>query len=284
MKQYKYILGLAAAFTLFAASCQQSGSGQDEAAQQNKDTATAAPPQASIIVAPVSQSPEFPNATLGIASVTSRPNGDSAAVTFIFSVKNYELKSQTSDGATKLCNNSKDGQHIHFIVDNRPYKALYEPKNELMLPINSEHYVLAFLSRSYHESLKNKESGQLYHFKIDEKGRLQKLENPSTPMIFYSRPKGDYLGADTENLLLDFYTVNAPLAADGYRVQAHITATGLDTTITISEWKSNFIKGLPMGKTKVTLSLIDKDGNAVGGAHTTASREFNLSKEEPMTN
>jgi hypothetical protein len=282
----KLALALGSSVLLFAASCQQSGqSGSDKTADTAKAAETPAAPAPIELVA-VGTSPEFPDAKLDIQSVTAAAQGtDSAKVSFAFNVKNYELKSQTADTGSKLCNNSAQGQHIHFILDNQPYKALYEPKNEVTLANNSEHYLMAFLSRSYHESLKNKGAAVVYHFKIDEKGNLKKLDDPKTPMLFYSRPKGDYMGKDTENVLLDFYVWNANLSADGYKVKADVTNEAIANhtgSFTIDAWKSNFLKNLGMGKTTVTLTLVDKDGKAVEGPMTTASRTITLSEKEPL--
>jgi len=271
-------IGLSSAILL--ASCGQSGTKNEKTTTQ--DTTKAAAP--AISLKPVGSSPEFPEAQLTIASVTAAKQGnDSAKVTFNFNVKNYELKHQTDDTGSKLCNNSAKGQHIHFILDEQPYTALYEPKNEIVLANNSEHYLMAFLSRSYHESLKNKGAALVYHFKIDGNGKLVKMDDPKTPMVFYSRPKGDYIGKDMTNVLLDFYVWNTNLSADGYKVKADVTPeSGTAASFTISDWKSNFLNNLPQGKTKVTLTLLDKDGKAVEGPNTTVSSSINLSADEPM--
>lgn len=247
------------------------------------DSTTVTTPQApQLSMAPVSASPEFPDAKLGIGSVTAAKQGeDSVKVSFTFNVKNYELKSQTADAEGKQCNNSAQGQHIHFIMDNKPYVALYEPKHEVTLAKNTEHHLLVFLSRSYHESIKTPGAAAIYHFKVDENGKLQKLDEPKTPMVFYSRPKGDYLGKDTENLLFDFYVWNATLGAD-YKVKALVKTEGGEMPFDITEWKPQFIKGMPMGKSSITLTLQDKDGKRVDGPETEVTREFNLSKDEPM--
>lgn len=235
-------------------------------------------------LAPVPASPEYANAALRIASVKAEAVGkDSAKVSFAFDVKNYELKAQTADTGTKLCNNSDKGQHIHFIMDNTPYKALYEPKNEITLANGTEHYLMVFLSRSYHESVKSPGAAAVYHFKIDEKGKLVKMDDPKTPMLFYSRPKGDYIGKDAANVLLDYYVWNANLAADGYKVNATITpAEGDAVTASFDKWEPKFITGLPMGKNKVAITLVDKDGKPVDGPASMVEREFNLAAGEPM--
>ena len=272
----------AAAGVAMLASC---GNGTGEKA--NTDTVAvqaAVPARPAPALAAVSASPEYAGATLKISSVKAVAVGkDSAKVSFAFDVKNYDLKAQTADTATKMCNNSAQGQHIHFIMDNKPYKALYEPKNEITLANGTEHYLMVFLSRSYHESIKSPGAAVVYHFKIDEKGKLVKMDEPKEPMIFYSRPKGDYIGKDVENVLLDFYVWNGTLAADGYKVNATLTpAEGEAVTFTFDKWEPKFITGMPMGKNKLTLSLTDKDGKQVTGVSTNVEREFNLAASEPM--
>jgi hypothetical protein len=234
-------------------------------------------------LSPVKPSPEFPNATIGIRSVTADNAGkDSAKVTFEFELKNYELKSQTSDKDTKLCNNSGQGQHIHFILDNQPYKALYDPKNQVTLAKGSEHYLMAFLSRSYHESIKSKGAALVYHFRVDESGKVQELKAPRKPMIFYSRPKGDYLGADTVNVLLDYYVWNCDLSAKGYKVQSVIMRPQSDPKVdTLSKWEPMFINNLS-GNCKVMLQLLDKKGRKVEGPNTQVVRDIRMLPVDPM--
>lgn len=266
--------------TLFFASC-QGNAADGENTTTTDSTATASSGGPTISLSPVENSKEFPDAQLGIANVTATPSGDSVKLSFSFNVKNYELKSQTDDKNSELCNNSAQGQHIHFILDNRPYVALYEPKHETTVAKNTEHHLMAFLSRSYHLSLKNKGAALVYHFRVDENGKLQKMDDPKTPMVFYSRPKGDYLGKDTENILFDFYVWNTTLGTD-HNVKASITAGGRDTSMMISEWRPYFLQNLPMGKTTIKLTLVDMTGNKVDGPETEVSRDINLSQSEPM--
>lgn len=271
-------------FTLTNSSCQQSGKNGAEEINDTVEAAAINPMYEPINLIPVVGSPEFEQAELTLRSASASLIGkDSTKVSFAFDVKNYNLKNQTSDAANKQCNNSDKGQHIHFIMDNNPYVALYEPKYEMTLAKNSEHYLMCFLSRSYHESIKTKGAAFVYHFKIDENGKLEKLEDPKTPMLFYSRPKGDYLGKDTTNLLFDFYVWNATLGND-YKVKANFKneTTGQSKETTIDVWQTMFIEHLGTGKSSVSISLIDKDGNAVQGPMTSATRNIQLAAQEPL--
>ena len=102
-------------------------------------------------------------------------------------------------------------------------------------------------------------------------------------MLFYSRPKGDYLAADTANVLLDFYPVNVALGA-GYKVKAEVRneTTGRSGSFTFDQWKPSFLKGLGTGKATVALTLVDKDGKQVSGPNTSITREIRLAASEPM--
>ena len=45
--------------------------------------------------------------------------------TFDVTGENYKLGEQTPDAPQKMCANSGKGQHIHLIVDKKPYSAQY---------------------------------------------------------------------------------------------------------------------------------------------------------------
>ena len=228
-----------------------------------------APVKTEIAKTAFSESPSFADAKLGLDGYKDG--------TFSFGVSNYELAAQTSDAPQKMCANSGKGQHIHLIVDDQPYAAKYESKFTHEVA-DGTHYLLAFLSRSYHESIKTATAhiavqGQFAGGKMTESAPIK------NPMLFYSRPKGTYVGkADTEKLMLDFYLVNTTLAADGNRVKVDVNG---EEAFTLDEWKPVFLEGLPMGDNKVKLTLIDKDGNAVDAPLNPMERVFTL-KADPI--
>ena len=109
--------------------------------QNGKKTADAKDSVAHVAmtIEPLGQEDEFPNAKLTVGSVKAEKVGaDSVKSTYAFNVANYELSKQTTDSHSGECANSDKGQHIHFIMDNKPYQALYKPENTITLPINSE--------------------------------------------------------------------------------------------------------------------------------------------------
>jgi hypothetical protein len=226
-----------------------------------------------INVSEVKESKDFPNAALSISSInTEKVGADSVKFKVKFLVQNYELTKMTMDMNMGECANSDKGQHIHYILDNKPYAALYKPENTVTLPINSEHYLLSFLSRSYHESIKSPAAAVLIHFKIDGQGNYVKLADATTPMLFYSRPKGEYTGKDTQNILLDFYVKNTTLSKTGNRVRLSIN----DRQFILTKWQPYFLKNVCLGKVKFKLELLDSEGKNLTGDNTTIERMVTL--------
>lgn len=257
-----FLLAASAVGSWVFTSC-GSDAGKNETTEQPAvdSTATAAP---EIRLTPFSTSPEFPDARLG----TDYKDGK-----FAFKISgNYQLKQQTTDAPQKMCANSKDGQHVHVIIDNEPYDAVYETPFEKPIA-DGAHYILTFLSRSYHESIKTKTAHVAV--KGDVKGNTLAKPAPVTePMVFYSRPKGKYVGtAETGKVMLDFYLVNTDLSPDGNKVKVLVNGS---QEFTIDKWQPYFLEGLPMGDNKVKLTLVDKDGNPVNSPLNPVERVFSL--------
>ena len=190
-----------------------------------------------------------------------------AKVSYDFKVENYELGVQTPGAGENGLANSGKGQHIHYILDNAPYSAHYEASFTKEIE-EGHHVLLAFLSRSYHESVKN--AFLVKPITIGEpEGEAPDL---TAPHLFYSRPKGTYSGKDTEKLLLDFFLVNTEISEDGNKVMANINGK----EFTITEWAPYVIEGLDKGEVKISLQLVDADGNLIPGPFNDVTRTVTL--------
>src|SRR5690606_27610434 len=188
-------------------------------------------------------------------------------------VSNFELTAQTEHDHHMA--NSHDGQHIHFILNNAPYEALYKPEYSVTVPLNSEHYLMSFLSRSYHEAIKTKDASKLVKFKVTADAKIEELPDPGQVALFYSRPKGEYKGEDTKTLLLDFFIANGTLSADGYKVKADINGQ----EFMIDQWVPYEIVNLPMGENTVKLTIVDIDAHAVTAHDVSVKTRITLTAE-----
>lgn len=242
------------------------------------DTLAAAPAERPALIAPENArlklvvappAAAFPDAALQLDEMT--PDEKDMTVYYKFGVTGFELTAQTPDAPDRGCANSPDGQHIHFILNNKPYIAEY--KADFTEKADPGHnVVLAFLSRSYHESLKNNASVVVKEFTMPGEGAAASADLGKDPTLFYSRPKGDYKQFDGEKMLLDFYLLNTDLEDRGYSVRATIDGE----TWIINKWDAYFIEGLELGQHTVRLELIDKDGNLVPGPfNDSGERTFN---------
>ena len=209
-----------------------------------------------ISITKVEGSPEYSNSVLKM----NEPIIVDEGYKFSFDVNQYELGTQTLKDFDYQLANSAKGQHIHFIVNNGPYSAHYENIFSKKLK-DSSNVILAFLSRSYHESVKNKNA-----FVLTQVG--EKNIDLNNEFLFYSRPKGTYKGVDTEKLLLDFYLVNTEISANGNKVRATIQ----DKEFIIEEWAPYYIEGLPKGEIKIKLELIDASANLIDSPFNPSDR------------
>lgn len=235
--------------------------------QQTEETPNDETGETTYNLTPFAPSADFPEASL--------QNMQYDGATFSFDVANFTLGAQTPDAPQKMCANSAEGQHIHLIVNNEPYLAKYTSSFEHELP-DGNHYVLAFLSRSYHESIKRPGAAILKKVTTTAQA-FTATENVEDPMLFYSRPKGTYVGkAETDKVMLDFYLANCQLGTD-YKVKAEVNG---EQEFLLDTWQPYYLEGLPMGDNKIRLSLVDAQGELVNTPLNPVERVFTL-KADP---
>lgn len=213
-------------------------------------------------------SPDFPEAQLKMEKPDPKKALMPGNIFFRYKVKDFELTKQTSGGMTCNCSNSDKGQHIHEILNNEPYIARYT--DTFTQALKQGHYInLAFLSRSYHESVKGPMAYVLNQFNV---GVNEKDIDLSGPLLFYSRPKGEYKGKETEKILLDFYLVNTQLSDNGNKVRATINGN----EFMLTQWTGYSLTGMPMGENTIKLELVDKDGKVIPGPYNSVTRKITL--------
>ena len=213
-----------------------------------------------ITITKLEGSPKYENSKLKLSELTFNGKHN-----FSFGVDDYQIGEQTlKDFKFKLANSEK-GQHIHFIINNAPYSAHYAEDFSKKLE-EGNNVILAFLSRSYHESVKNPNA---YYFSQIGDGKKINLDKE---FLFYSRPKGIYKGIDTEKLLLDFYLINTDISPDGNKVKATIQ----NSEFIIDKWAPYYIEGLPKGEISIKLELINSEGVLIDSPFNPSYRTVTL--------
>jgi hypothetical protein len=244
---------------LSIAACGTSESDSGDTASSESTPSTSTPGK--LTLTPFTESQQYSDATLEFVSF------EDGNWNFKVGGSTYELGAQTSDVASKGCANSSKGQHIHLIVDDQPYAAKYETSFKRDIA-DGKVSVLAFLSRSYHESIKTDKAYTAQMIKMTD-GVVNEIEPITYPMIFYSRPKGVYEGEDTKRVMLDYYLINTK---PGQYVQADINGQIFD----LKDWQPYYIEGLPAGDNTIKLSLLNEDGKLVRVQNNPVARNFKL--------
>jgi hypothetical protein len=176
----------------------------------------------------------------------------------------------------------QDGRHVHLIVDNEPYRRIDDPSRPVVLENLAEgvHVLRAFPGWHTHESVRTAGAFAVTTFFVGNRNDTVHFD-AHTPFITYSRPKGDYNGAEAEHILLDFYITNVPnnqLAADGFRVRYDIDGS---THGEITSWVPHFIDNLPDGEHHIVLDLLGADGQPVAGAFNHTDRVIHVNRSAP---
>jgi len=205
------------------------------------------------------------------------------------------------------------GNHIHVILDNQPYEAYYnlDEEFELRNVSDGEHTLRVFPSRPWHESFKNDGAFQMVKFTVKNGGgdsnkpttttsgntmansnantppapegkdmqpSNAKGVDPEKPLLTYSRPKGEYKGADTDAVMIDFWLVNARLKDGGGDYRVRYSVDGGEAKF-LDKWEPIWLTGWAAGKHKVKLELVDKNGNLVdNGGYNSTEREITITK------
>jgi hypothetical protein len=212
---------------------------------------------------------------------------------------------------------TKTGNHIHVILDNQPYEAYYniDQPFELRNVADGEHTLRVFPSRPWHEAYKNDGAFQMVKFTVKNGGAdtskptttntgntmanantaptpegkdmqtsTAGAVDPKKPMLTFSRPKGEYKGADADAIMIDFWLSNGRLQrisrdainTDGYKVRYTVDA---DEPRHITIWEPIWLTGWTAGKHTIKLELVDEKGNVVeNGGYNSTTREITITK------
>lgn len=231
-----------------------------------------------ISIEPATGSPPYPSAKLTIVSPSEGQVLKNAtdSVRVVMQVTGIDLAVPTGADSTKGIAYSKQGQHIHVIVDEKPYMANYKNGQPFNIGVLApgKHTIRAFPSYSWHESIKAPESFAARTFTVGASPSNAAAANDlKAPLLTYSRPKGAYTGNDAGRVLLDFFVANATLRADSYKVMIAIDGNAMTDIV---KWQPYYITGLAKGKHTIKLQLIDPNGKAVPGSFNNPSQEITI--------
>lgn len=268
----------AALLALFViAGLSSCGKKTDDAATSDTTTTVTTANLDNVTITPAEHGPAYAGAKIQIISPREGQVIENAddSVRVVLNVTGMEIAKPTEGDSTKGLNYSKEGQHIHVIIDDKPYMANYvngQPFNVGVLAAGA-HTIRVFPSRSWHESVKLPAAFASRAFYVGAKPAGDTLAAElKQPFITYSRPKGNYSASDSV-ILLDFFATNLKLDSAGHKVKVSINGREIAT---LSEWRPYHIKGLGNGEHTIALQLVDAQGNAVLGRFNNPSQKITI--------
>jgi hypothetical protein len=223
----------------------------------------------------------FPDAAVEIVAPEEGAVLDTTSPAVELQVTGFELGASTPGAEARGLALSDGGQHVHLIVDDRPYQAVYDVSAPVELaeaPLEpGVHLLRAFPSRQWHESVKSPGAFAVTQFVVgDTAGQAagsRAAYTPGEPLLTYSRPKGTYEGADADSVMVDFYVTNAELGPEGHKVRVTVNDT---TSWTIERWAPHYLVGLADGQHTVRLELLDQDLEPVPGDFNATERTITV--------
>ena len=176
--------------------------------------------------------------------------------------------------------------HVHLILDNKPYKAIYDTKAPVKLSeltggealAEGQHVLVAFPSRANHESVKTKGALAVVPFWVGKKSDA-KMDPTKKPMLVYSRPKGEYKGEMANHVLVDFYIANVTLSEGKEHVNVTVTGPGIDKPLDgrVEKWGTPlYLDNLQNGSYTLKVELVDPANKLIDGAWNSTTREIKI--------
>jgi hypothetical protein len=253
------------------------------------------PPAATEAPPPAADKPALPEVAFGPQTASDQPKKLPKVTISAPTAEQSIAKEKAKDFDVKL--NVKDWEtapgssHVHLILDNKPYKPIYDPKKPVKLSelvpageelAEGEHLLVAFPSRMNHESVKAPGALASVHFWVGKKGKSEWKAKDA--FLIYSRPKGTYNASKADHVIVDWYLANAELGDGKDSLKATVKGPGLDEggrSLTIKEWKPYVLENLRNGEYTISLELEDKDGKAVPGAWNSTTRTIVINRDAP---
>jgi hypothetical protein len=178
--------------------------------------------------------------------------------------------------------------HVHLILDGRPYKPVYDPKAPVKLseltggePLaEGQHILVAFPSRANHESVKTKGALAIDEFWVGKTG--PRVQDPTKPLLIYSRPKGENKGDMATRVLIDFQLANTTLSPEKNKVHIAVTGPGIEGEKGADVTKFGtpyYLENLQDGSYSVKLELQGPDGKPLPGPWNSSTHPFSVAHE-----
>jgi len=201
------------------------------------------------------KSPKFSTAQLNVKDVKFKDN----RIAINFDVANFKLGIPTTDFKTKYVPNDEKGQYIKVIVNKKDVYKVYDTTFELKNTYE-DYEIVAFLCRSYNESLKSKLAHQQFSFNRKQKKLVLETQNVPYVLLNSPAPEEAYNFSEIERLMLDFYVFNADISPRLYKLKLIVNN---EQNVAINKWQTYSLDFLDSGAHEFELQFYDPQNRLV---------------------
>jgi hypothetical protein len=170
--------------------------------------------------------------------------------------------------------NQPAGSYVQFVLDGRPVDPATTSRGGISLTSlagpdglsDGEHVLSAHVCTSNGQSVKAPGGISVHRFWIGKKtpGAYQS----SAPMLVLGAPFGHYSGSAADEILIDYYVLNAALGEKGHSIRMTLKGPGLaeeGTERFTREWRPWIIVSPHNGEYTLKVELLDPSGNSPPG-------------------
>jgi hypothetical protein len=177
------------------------------------------------------------------------------------------------------------GSYVQFVLDGRPVHPVTEFKGGVKLTDiggpdglgDGEHVLAAYVSRANHESIKGDKGISVHRFWVGKK--TPGVYRGTAPMLVVAGPEGAYKGTAAEDILVDWYLLNAALGEKDCSVHMTLKGPGLPEEGIeryTKEWRPWTIISAHEGEYTLKMELLDKNGVVAEGPWNSVTRTFTV--------
>jgi hypothetical protein len=177
-----------------------------------------------------------------------------------------------------------EGSFVQLVLDGVPFRPVRDLKEAIKLRdlveggqgiAAGEHVLAVYVARPSREAIRAEKGLGVSRFWVGK--RVGDSWKPGEPLLVVGSPSGSYQGDAREEILLDYYVVNALLGQKEYSIRAvlqgpGIAAEGISRLMT--EWKPVLVWAAPEGSYTIEATLLDPQGQPVKNPWNPAKRPF----------
>ncbi len=177
-----------------------------------------------------------------------------------FDTRGFVLGTKTPGAEQRPSRRINKGNHMRAVIDDSI--DVFDYDNNIKNPLtDGRHQVTAFISRSYHESVKNPKAVIAQKFEL-KNAQMIRNEKITEAILAYNAPTGDFEGDNAENIVFDFFIANTQISPKGNKVRLSIDQK---QEFFVYEWKAYYIHGLSSGEHLIEIELLNSQGQRLYG-------------------